>query len=122
MKCVLVVNERIVAECETEWCNTPSHGKKQFHSLRATVITCNHYVQINTCIPEKVITETSGHKSSKALWCNESTSLVQQQVVTASISNYISDPLALSCSHVTLCLVWSLPCKHQVGHWQVENS
>ena len=102
---MLVVNEKIVVECETKWCDTPLHGKKKCHSLRATVIICNHYVQINTSIPEKVITETLGHKISKALLCNECTSLVQQQVVTASISNYISDSLALSCFHATFCLI-----------------
>ena len=27
-----------VAECETEWYNTPLHGRKKCHSLHATVI------------------------------------------------------------------------------------
>ena len=36
------------------------HSKKK--SLHATVITRSRYVQINTGIPEKVITETWGHK------------------------------------------------------------
>ena len=82
MKRVLVVNEKIVkrqsdfclgvegwstgfevAECETERYDTPPHGKKKCHSFRATVMTHNCYVQIYTCIPEKVIAETLGHKS-----------------------------------------------------------
>ena len=67
-----------VAECETEWCDTHPHGKKKCHSFRATVITCNCYVQIYTCIPEKVIADTSGHKSSMALQCKERSSSVQQ--------------------------------------------
>ena len=45
-----------VSECETEWCNTPPHGTvRKCLSLRAMVITCNQYVQINTGILEKVI-------------------------------------------------------------------
>ena len=64
-----------VAECEAEWLQTV---RKKCHSLRAMVITRNQYVQINTGIPEKVITETSGHKSSKALWCYERTLSVHQ--------------------------------------------
>ena len=78
-------------------CATPPHGKKKCNSFCATVITRN---QINTCIPEKVIAETSGHKSSMALWCNERTSSVQQYAVTASMNSTISDLIALS---------WSLP-------------
>ena len=42
------------------------------------VITRNQYVQINTGIPEKVIAETSGHKTFIALRFNERTSSVQQ--------------------------------------------
>ena len=45
-----------VAKCETEWCDTSPHGKKK--NLRATVIICSRYVQIDTSIPEKVIAET----------------------------------------------------------------
>ena len=30
-----------VAECETEWCDTPLHGKKKCHSFRVMVTTCN---------------------------------------------------------------------------------
>ena len=52
------------------------------HSLRATSITR----MFNNGIPEKVIAETSGHKSAKALQCYERTSSVQQQAVTASIN------------------------------------
>ena len=68
-----------VVEYETEWCDT---RKKKCHSLRATVTTRNRYVQINIGIPEKVITETLGHKSSRLCnvhTCNERTSSVQQQ-------------------------------------------
>ena len=67
-----------VTGCGTEWCDTPPHGRKKCHSLCETVITRDCYVQINTCIPEKVVAETSGYKSSMALWCNERTSSVQQ--------------------------------------------
>ena len=83
---MLMVNKKIVfgvegwgtgevAECETELCGTPPHGKKKCHSFQATVITRNCYVQ---SIPEKVITETLGRKSSMALWCNKRTSSIQQ--------------------------------------------
>ena len=68
------------------------------------VITHTWYVQINTGILEKVIAETLGHKSSKALRCYERTSSVQQKAVTASINNIVSDPVALSCSHVNCFL------------------
>ena len=50
------------------------HTVRKYHSFLAAVITRNCYIQINTCIPEKVIAETSGHKSSMALQCNECTS------------------------------------------------
>ena len=63
-----------VAECETELCATPPHGKKKCNSFCATVITRN---QINTCIPEKVIAETLGRKSSMALWCKRISSVQQ---------------------------------------------
>ena len=52
------------------------------HSLRATSITR----MFNNGIPEKVIAETSGHKSAKALRCYEHTSSAQQQAVTASVN------------------------------------
>ena len=44
------------------------------HSLRATAITR----MFNEGIPEKVIAETSGHKTMKALRCYEHTSQQQQ--------------------------------------------
>ena len=65
-----------LAGCETEWCDTPPHGKKKCHSLCATVISRICYIQIYTCLPEKVITENLDHKSSMALWCNEHPSSV----------------------------------------------
>ena len=37
------------------------HTVRNCHSLRATIVQCSCNVQINTGIPEKVITETSGH-------------------------------------------------------------
>ena len=43
------------------------------HSLRATSIVR----KFNNGIPEKVIAETSGHKSAKALLCYEHTSSAQ---------------------------------------------
>ena len=52
------------------------------HSLRATAITR----MFNKGIPEKVIAETSGHKTMKALRCYEHTSQQQQQAVTAVIN------------------------------------
>ena len=53
------------------------------HSLRATAIT-----QIFNCgVPEKIIAENSGHKSTKALCCYEYTSSEQQKAVSKVISN-----------------------------------
>ena len=52
------------------------------HSLRATSITR----MFNSGVQEKVIAETSGHKSVKALRCYERTSTAQQQEVTASVN------------------------------------
>ena len=52
------------------------------HSLRATAITR----MFNGNIPEKVIAEKSGHKSTKALRCYEKTSLQQEQVTGNIIS------------------------------------
>ena len=52
------------------------------HSLHATSITR----MFNSGIPEKVIAETSGHKSVKALRCCEHTSTAQHQAVTASVN------------------------------------
>ena len=37
----------VADECETEWCDTPPHGKKKSHSFRAKVITRNCYIQIS---------------------------------------------------------------------------
>ena len=82
-------------ECETEWHDTPPHGKKKSHSLHATVISRNWYVQINTGILEKVIAGTLGHKSSKTLQCYEHTSSVQQQALPSTIPFRI--PVALYC-------------------------
>ena len=53
------------------------------HSLRATAITR----MFNNGIPEKVIAETSGHRSIKALRCYEHTSEEQKQAVTAVINS-----------------------------------
>ena len=52
------------------------------HSCRAESITC----MFNNGLPEKVIAETSGHRSVKALRCYEGTSSTQQQAVTASVN------------------------------------
>ena len=52
------------------------------HLLRATSITR----MFNNGLPEKLIADTSGHKSVKALWCYEHTSFAQQQAVTASVN------------------------------------
>jgi len=53
------------------------------HSLRATAITR----MFTNGIPEKVIAETSGHRSTKALRCYEHTSVQQQQVVSRVINS-----------------------------------
>ena len=50
--------------------------------LRATAITR----MFNRGIPEKVIAETSGHRSTKALRCYEQTCEQQRQAVTAVIN------------------------------------
>ena len=55
------------------------------HSLRATAITR----MFNSGVPEKVIAENSGHRSTKALRCYERTSIEQQRAV----SRVITDPL-----------------------------
>ena len=52
------------------------------HSLRATAITR----MFNSGIPEKVIAENSGHRSTKALRCYERTSQEQQQTATRVIN------------------------------------
>ena len=53
------------------------------HSLRATAITR----MFNSGIPEKVIAENSGHRSTKALRCYERTSQEQQQSATRVINS-----------------------------------
>ena len=53
------------------------------HSLRATAITR----MFNSGIPEKVIAETSGHRSTKSLRFYEHTSVQQQQAVTQAINS-----------------------------------
>ena len=53
------------------------------HSLRATAITR----MFNSGVPEKVIAENSGHRSTKALRCYEKTSEQLQQAVTKVINN-----------------------------------
>ena len=53
------------------------------HSLRATAITR----MFNSGIPEKVIAEASGHRSTKALRCYERTSQQQKQAVTKVINS-----------------------------------
>ena len=52
------------------------------HSLRATAIT----QMFTSGISEKVIADTSGHRSTKALRCYEHTSEQQQQAVSAVIN------------------------------------
>ena len=63
------------------------------HSLRATAITR----MFNCGIPEKVIAETSGHKSTKALRCYEHTSLQQKQAVTKVINRSVTQSMEESC-------------------------
>ena len=53
------------------------------HSLRATAITR----MFNCGVPEKVIAENSGHRSTRALRCYEKTSEELQQAVTKVINN-----------------------------------
>ena len=53
------------------------------HSLRATTITW----MFNSGIPERVIAENSGHRSTKALRCYERTSQEQQQAATRVINS-----------------------------------
>ena len=53
------------------------------HSLRATAITR----MFNSGVPEKLITENSGHKSMKALRCYERTSSEQQKGISKVITN-----------------------------------
>ena len=60
-----------VTECETKWHDTSPHGKKKCPTIRATVITVTHNRYVQA-----------------------------QQAATASINNTVSDPVALSCSHV----------------------
>ena len=46
-----------VAECETKWCDTSSHGIKKCPSIHAMVITVTHnrYVQINSAASSTVV-------------------------------------------------------------------
>ena len=46
-----------VAECETKWRDTSSHGKKKCPCIRAMVITVTHnqYVQINSAASSTVV-------------------------------------------------------------------
>ena len=60
------------------------------HSLRATAITR----MFNAGIPEKVIAENSGHRSTKALRCYERTSDEQQQAAARVINSPSCDPHA----------------------------
>ena len=60
--------------------------------LRATAITR----MFNCGIPEKVIAENSGHRSTKALRCYERTSQKLQQNVTHAVNNSDSKPLTES--------------------------
>ena len=57
------------------------------HSLRATSITR----MFNNGLPEKVLAETSGHKSVKALQSYEHSSSVQKHAVTASVNVVAQD-------------------------------
>ena len=64
------------------WLSVKQSGVILLHTvgIKVSLSSCN---SINTGIPEKVITETSGRKSSMALQCNKHTSSVQQhQAVT----------------------------------------
>ena len=58
-------------------------GRYTNHSLRATAITRMY----NTGVPEKLIAETSRHKSTKALRQYEHTSQEQQKAVTSVLNN-----------------------------------
>ena len=53
------------------------------HSLRAIAITR----MFNSGLPETIIAENSGHKSTKALRCFEHTSSEQQNAVSKVINN-----------------------------------
>lgn len=66
------------------------------HSLRLTAIT--HV--FNCGVPEKVIAENSGHRSTKALRCYERTSEEVQQVVTKVINNP-TNPAISECTAFT---------------------
>ena len=65
------------------------------HSLRATAITR----MFISGVPEKIIAENSGHKSTKALHCYERTSSEQQKAVSKVISNLgdVFQPSAMEC-------------------------
>ena len=66
------------------------------HSLRATAITR----MFNCGVPEKVIAENSGHRSTKALRCYERTSEDLQQAVTKVINNP-TNPVSPECMALT---------------------
>jgi hypothetical protein len=66
------------------------------HSLRATAITR----MFNSGVPEKVIAENSGHRSTKALRCYERTSEDLQQAVTKVINNP-TNPVSPECMALT---------------------
>ena len=78
------------------------------HSLRATAITR----MFNSGVPEKLIAENSGHKSTKALRCYERTSSEQQKGVSKVIAKpggvfKAQEALLLSSSWVSPHLRWN---------------
>ena len=84
------------------------------HSLRATAITR----MFNSGIPEKVIAETSGHKSTKALRCYEHTSQQLKQDVTKVINRSCKVPT----SECTATVPMSEPeCKPVISHLKEEK-
>ena len=66
------------------------------HSLRVTAITR----MFNSGVPEKVIAENLGHRSTKAVRCYERTSEDLQQAVTKVINN-TTNPVSPECMALT---------------------
>ena len=92
--------------CVKRWCDTPSPIKKKSHSLCATVITR----MFNTSIPEQVIVDTSHLIRAPRL--SGVISTLQQQAVTASINNTVSDPIASPTSRprMSTTVLFCQPC------------
>ena len=65
-------------------CKSGCGAKYSNHSLRATAIT--H--MFNSGISEKIIAETSGHKSVKGLCAYKHTSCEQQKQITSIVNNH----------------------------------